>query len=236
MLCLLWQTLLSRGAKGLMVVLVPSTLSASKRRSRSTLAITKPPQTMTTVFSRTRAGLCPSCSQWTHPMIFHLCFGLLSSDPKHLFNLTFHFACCSPFLQADIKVRAICAFCHVRWCSSLSHIAIHNDDTFTAPQVFLQSNSFAKFTPRAVARIMHGISSPGFPSATWSKNHFWSVYSLPCLCHLFYLPTNYSRAEVSLAGGAMWRLISQWSWKLPKLNSSNSSGKESSSRQHGNQN
>ncbi|CAL5026771.1 unnamed protein product [Urochloa decumbens] len=43
-------------------------------------------------------------------------------------------------------------------------------------KVFLQSNSFAKFTPRAVARIMHGVSSPGFPSATWSKNHFWGRY------------------------------------------------------------
>ncbi|KAK3144429.1 hypothetical protein QOZ80_4AG0312930 [Eleusine coracana subsp. coracana] len=43
-------------------------------------------------------------------------------------------------------------------------------------KVFLQSNSFAKCTPRAVARIMHGISSPAFPSATWSKNHFWGRY------------------------------------------------------------
>uniref|UniRef100_A0A0D9ZMD5 DNA 3'-5' helicase n=1 Tax=Oryza glumipatula TaxID=40148 RepID=A0A0D9ZMD5_9ORYZ len=43
-------------------------------------------------------------------------------------------------------------------------------------KVFIQSNSFAKFTPRAVARIMHGISSPAFPSATWSKNHFWGRY------------------------------------------------------------
>ncbi|KAL6650932.1 hypothetical protein ACP70R_009857 [Stipagrostis hirtigluma subsp. patula] len=43
-------------------------------------------------------------------------------------------------------------------------------------KVFLQSNSFAKFTPRAVARIMHGLSSPAFPSATWSKNHFWGRY------------------------------------------------------------
>ncbi|AQK44368.1 ATP-dependent DNA helicase Q-like 5 [Zea mays] len=43
-------------------------------------------------------------------------------------------------------------------------------------KVFLKSNSFAKFTPRAVARIMHGISSPAFPSATWSKNHFWGRY------------------------------------------------------------
>ncbi|VAH33540.1 unnamed protein product [Triticum turgidum subsp. durum] len=43
-------------------------------------------------------------------------------------------------------------------------------------KVFLQSNSFAKFTPRAVARIMHGISSPAFPAATWAKNHFWERY------------------------------------------------------------
>uniref|UniRef100_A0A0D3FX96 DNA 3'-5' helicase n=1 Tax=Oryza barthii TaxID=65489 RepID=A0A0D3FX96_9ORYZ len=43
-------------------------------------------------------------------------------------------------------------------------------------KVFIQSNSFAKFTPRAVARIMHGISSPAFPSVTWSKNHFWGRY------------------------------------------------------------
>ncbi|KAM3387772.1 hypothetical protein ACQJBY_010550 [Aegilops geniculata] len=43
-------------------------------------------------------------------------------------------------------------------------------------KVFLQSNSFAKFTPRAVARIMHGISSPAFPAATWAKNHFWGRY------------------------------------------------------------
>ncbi|XP_020111458.1 ATP-dependent DNA helicase Q-like 5 [Ananas comosus] len=43
-------------------------------------------------------------------------------------------------------------------------------------KVFLQSNSFSKFTPRAVARIMHGISSPAFPSLTWSKSHFWGRY------------------------------------------------------------
>uniref|UniRef100_A0A0A9DNQ9 Uncharacterized protein n=1 Tax=Arundo donax TaxID=35708 RepID=A0A0A9DNQ9_ARUDO len=43
-------------------------------------------------------------------------------------------------------------------------------------KVFLQSNSFTKFIPRAVTRIMHGISSPAFPSATWSKNHFWGRY------------------------------------------------------------
>ncbi|XP_077211920.1 DEAD/DEAH box RNA helicase family protein [Tasmannia lanceolata] len=44
-------------------------------------------------------------------------------------------------------------------------------------KVFLQSNSHNKFTPRAVARIMYGISSPAFPSATWSKCHFWGRYS-----------------------------------------------------------
>lgn len=44
-------------------------------------------------------------------------------------------------------------------------------------KVFLQSNSHVKFTPRAVARIMHGIPSPAFPSSTWSKCHFWGRYS-----------------------------------------------------------
>ncbi|KAG9446654.1 hypothetical protein H6P81_012782 [Aristolochia fimbriata] len=44
-------------------------------------------------------------------------------------------------------------------------------------KVFLQSNSHTKFTPRAVARIMHGVSSPAFPSAAWSKSHFWGRYS-----------------------------------------------------------
>ncbi|KAJ0037561.1 hypothetical protein Pint_23667 [Pistacia integerrima] len=39
-------------------------------------------------------------------------------------------------------------------------------------KVFLQSNSHTKFTPRAVARIMHGIASPAYPSTTWSKTHF----------------------------------------------------------------
>ncbi|KAL8150094.1 hypothetical protein V2J09_019902 [Rumex salicifolius] len=39
----------------------------------------------------------------------------------------------------------------------------------------IKSNSQVKFTPRAVARIMHGIGSPAYPSATWSKAHFWSV-------------------------------------------------------------
>ncbi|CAN1313452.1 ATP-dependent DNA helicase Q-like 5 [Linum perenne] len=54
---------------------------------------------------------------------------------------------CSPFLRADIKV-------------------------------FLQSNSHTmKFTPRAVARIMHGIGSPAYPSSTWSSTHFWGRYT-----------------------------------------------------------
>lgn len=43
-------------------------------------------------------------------------------------------------------------------------------------KVFLQSNSQVKFTPRAVARIMHGIASPAYPSATWSRTHFWGRY------------------------------------------------------------
>ncbi|KAD4983244.1 hypothetical protein E3N88_19915 [Mikania micrantha] len=42
--------------------------------------------------------------------------------------------------------------------------------------VFLQSNAHAKFTPRAIARIMHGIPSPAFPSSTWCKTHFWGRY------------------------------------------------------------
>ncbi|XP_031121821.1 ATP-dependent DNA helicase Q-like 5 [Ipomoea triloba] len=43
-------------------------------------------------------------------------------------------------------------------------------------KVFLQSNSHAKFTPRAVARILHGLSSPAFTTAFWSKCHFWGRY------------------------------------------------------------
>ncbi|CAA6660078.1 unnamed protein product [Spirodela intermedia] len=44
-------------------------------------------------------------------------------------------------------------------------------------KVFLQSNPHVKFTPRAVARIMHGIPSPAFPYATWSNTHFWGRHS-----------------------------------------------------------
>ncbi|XP_043726213.1 ATP-dependent DNA helicase Q-like 5 isoform X2 [Telopea speciosissima] len=44
-------------------------------------------------------------------------------------------------------------------------------------KVFLQNNSHVKFTPRAVARIMHGIGSPAYPSTIWSKTHFWGRYS-----------------------------------------------------------
>ncbi|KAI6686665.1 hypothetical protein NL676_032578 [Syzygium grande] len=43
-------------------------------------------------------------------------------------------------------------------------------------KVFLQSNSQAKFTPRAVARILHGISSPAYPSMSWGRTHFWGRY------------------------------------------------------------
>lgn len=83
--------------------------------------------------------------------------------------------------------------------SQFLSVTIHHCITFTAPQVFLQSNSFAKFTPRAVARIMHGISSPGFPSATWSKNHFWYLLSLSYLL----VPTKLciSQAEIFVDRG-----------------------------------
>lgn len=43
-------------------------------------------------------------------------------------------------------------------------------------KVFLQSNSQAKFTPRAVARILHGISSPAYPAMSWGRTHFWGRY------------------------------------------------------------
>ncbi|XP_075480741.1 ATP-dependent DNA helicase Q-like 5 [Primulina tabacum] len=44
-------------------------------------------------------------------------------------------------------------------------------------KVFLRSNSHAKFTPRAIARIFRGLSSPAFPSTTWSRTHFWGRYA-----------------------------------------------------------
>ncbi|KAJ4894723.1 ATP-dependent DNA helicase Q-like 5 [Raphanus sativus] len=43
-------------------------------------------------------------------------------------------------------------------------------------KVFLQSNRQAKFTPRAIARIMNGVGSPAFPNSIWSKTHFWGRY------------------------------------------------------------
>ncbi|PHT68226.1 hypothetical protein T459_27713 [Capsicum annuum] len=43
-------------------------------------------------------------------------------------------------------------------------------------KVFLQCNSHAKFTPGAIARILHGIASPAFPYAIWSRTHFWGMY------------------------------------------------------------
>ncbi|XP_022885565.1 ATP-dependent DNA helicase Q-like 5 [Olea europaea var. sylvestris] len=43
-------------------------------------------------------------------------------------------------------------------------------------KVFLQSNSQVKFTPRAIARILHGLASPAFPAAIWSRTHFWGRY------------------------------------------------------------
>ncbi|KAF4378775.1 hypothetical protein F8388_006226 [Cannabis sativa] len=44
-------------------------------------------------------------------------------------------------------------------------------------KVFLQGNSQVKFTPRSIARIMHGIASPAYPSTMWSKTHFWGRYT-----------------------------------------------------------
>ncbi|KAL5552478.1 hypothetical protein UlMin_039879, partial [Ulmus minor] len=42
---------------------------------------------------------------------------------------------------------------------------------------FLRADIKAKFTPRAVARILHGIASPAYPSTYWSKTHFWGRYT-----------------------------------------------------------
>ncbi|KAK8699440.1 hypothetical protein V6N13_115527 [Hibiscus sabdariffa] len=54
----------------------------------------------------------------------------------------------------------------------------HNSPFLRADvKVFLQSNSNVKFTPRAIARIMHGIGSPAYPSSTWSRTHFWGRYT-----------------------------------------------------------
>ncbi|XP_078172709.1 DEAD/DEAH box RNA helicase family protein isoform X1 [Carex rostrata] len=41
---------------------------------------------------------------------------------------------------------------------------------------FLKNNSSVKLTPRALARIMHGIPSPAFPSSTWARNYLWGRY------------------------------------------------------------
>ncbi|GJP64237.1 hypothetical protein CLOP_g21248 [Closterium sp. NIES-67] len=30
---------------------------------------------------------------------------------------------------------------------------------------------------RAIARILHGLTSPAFPTCTWSKHHFWGLYA-----------------------------------------------------------
>ncbi|XP_039006754.1 ATP-dependent DNA helicase Q-like 5 [Hibiscus syriacus] len=54
----------------------------------------------------------------------------------------------------------------------------HNSPFLRADiKVFLQSNSNVKFTPRAIARVMHGIGSPSYPSSTWSRTHFWGRYT-----------------------------------------------------------
>ncbi|OMO81432.1 hypothetical protein COLO4_23621 [Corchorus olitorius] len=69
-------------------------------------------------------------------------------------------------------------------------------------KVFLQSNSQIKFTPRAVARIMHGIGSPAYPSSMWSKTHFWQCASsvrMSWLYSIFYesrKQVDYSSSEL----------------------------------------
>lgn len=40
-------------------------------------------------------------------------------------------------------------------------------------RVFLQSSPEVEFTGRAVARIMHAIHSPRFPSLDWNRHHMW---------------------------------------------------------------
>lgn len=176
-----------------MAVLAPSTLRAFKRRSYSTLVRTTPPQTVANVLSHKGAGLCASSSQFKQTPMIHLYFDLLYS--KTSFDSAFRLASCSPFLQADIKVRTVAAFSIMIFLSSMTTL-------LTVPQVFLKSNSFAKFTPRAVARIMHGISSPAFPSATWSKNHFWSLpaTSLP-LMYIFFLATSLCISQAGILVG-----------------------------------
>ncbi|KAH0465923.1 hypothetical protein IEQ34_006026 [Dendrobium chrysotoxum] len=104
-----------------------------------------------------------------------------------MFNLA-HFAlkecrgvygCASPMHTQCIQKRISEYFCRVN--------NVHQEFSFKSPQsspflhadikVFLQANSENKFTPRAVTRIMHGIPSPAFPSATWSTCHFWGRYT-----------------------------------------------------------
>lgn len=87
---------------------------------------------------------------------------------------------CSPFLRADVKVS-----CHLGILRILNKLCIACLEkfwkitcSFGDYQVFLQSNSHARFTPRAVARVMHGIASPAYPYTTWGRTHFWWVEAL----------------------------------------------------------
>ena len=233
MLCLLWQTLLSRGAKGLMVVLVPNTLSASKRRSLSTLARTKPPQTMTAVLSRTRAGLCPPCSQWIQYMIFHFSFwaALFWSETSVWLGI---FRLLQPILTGRYQGKGhLCIFYgdihlfHTSQCTMITP-SLHRRCSFRA--IHLRNSPRGLLPGLCMAYLAPVFHPPLGPRTTSGLSNPFHV------SHLIYLPTNFSRTKVLLAGGAMWRLISRWSWKLPKLNSSNLSGKESSYRQHVNQN
>ncbi|XP_047957839.1 ATP-dependent DNA helicase Q-like 5 isoform X3 [Salvia hispanica] len=64
-------------------------------------------------------------------------------------------------------------------CDADTHIQMDQNSRFLRAdtKVFLQSNAQAKFTPRAIARIFHGLGSPAFPSAIWSRTHFWGRYA-----------------------------------------------------------
>ncbi len=39
-----------------------------------------------------------------------------------------------------------------------------------------RSGEFQRMTPRAIARILHGVSSPAFPASTWGRTPHWGRY------------------------------------------------------------
>ncbi|KAK1271920.1 ATP-dependent DNA helicase Q-like 5 [Acorus gramineus] len=88
---------------------------------------------------------------------------------------------CSDSLHTSCMNRNISDYfsggCDVLLAESVNKMSKSSPFLRADIKVFLQSNAHAKFTPRAVARIMHGIPSPAFPSAMWSKCHFWGRYT-----------------------------------------------------------